>query len=63
MLNFHLNQIFGKSENDPRFRKRESEGKPGMQDTQAPLQTCEPEKKKSFCTKEAAAKGTKMGGM
>ena len=47
MLNFHLNQIFGKSENDPRFRKRESEGKPGMQDTQAPLQTCEPEKKKN----------------
>lgn len=44
-------------------RERQSEEKTGIQDTQAPLQKCEPEKKKSFCTKEVATKGTKMGGM
>lgn len=43
-------------------RERESGEKTGIQDTQAPLQTCEPEKK-SFCTNEVATEGTKTGGV
>ena len=43
-------------------RERESGEKTGIQDTQAPLQKCEPEKK-SFCTNEVATEGTKTGGV
>ena len=42
-------------------RERESEGKPGMQDTQAPLQTCEPEKKKIILYKRSSCQRNKDG--